>query len=108
MTVTEDFTILLDVFGEDVTATPGGGGAPESIRAVVDASYPNQEEHPERGGRFAMATITVSAGDWTPHIKDRFDAKGYNWEMAPEGWEFSTLNEDSTSVHKGNLIRLIS
>ena len=105
MTTVEDFSILLDAFGETVTGTPGGGGSAKTFRAVVNTNFPNQEPHPGRGTRVAVAEIKVSSNDWTPHPDDRFTARGYTWEMDADGWADSELNEDSETVHIGNIER---
>ncbi len=109
MTTKESFKTLQDVFGEDVTYTPAGVAAnAKTIRAVVDTSFPNQEDHPGRGSRFAVATILVTADDVTPGDRDQFTIRSNNWELAADGWEESQLNEYSTAVYRGNLVRLLS
>lgn len=106
--IKEDFSILKSVWGESVTGSPGAGGSSSTITAVVDTNFPNQEDHPQRGVRFAIATITVSADDWTPHVKDQFNFRGHDWEMAPEAWEESLLSANDIKVYKGNLVRLLT
>lgn len=106
MTTTEDFTTLLDAFGQDVTAYDTEGGTSSAIRAIVDEGFPNQEEHSKQGLAFATATITVSADDWATPTKDNiFVFGGHTWRMDAEGWEKSSLNEDSDTVYKGHLER---
>lgn len=84
-----------DDFAEEVVYT-AYGESPETIEAVVNDDFPNQQEY-ERGLNIAFATVTVHNGDApSPNRRDTFTFHGYTWEVGVDAWQkhgdFLTVN----------------
>ncbi len=97
-----------DDFQEDVTYSHYNSDtkfydADETIQGIIDDDYPNQEDHSQRGLRFAVATLIVPAASIPDlHFRDRFTFHGYTWEVSEEGFQKSNV------IVTINLVRVIT